>query len=558
MRKIREVLRLKFECARSHREIAASCELSSGSVSDYLRRAKEAALTWETACAMSDAEVEARLFRQVGLHEPAPRATIDFAWVHRELSRTGVTLQLLWTEYVEAAAAHARDARPYQYSQFCDSYARWRSTLAISMRQVHRAGEKLFIDYSGKRPRFVDPETGEVIEVELFVAVLGASNYTYAEATRSQSKEDFVASTVRTLEYFGCVPEVFVPDQLRSAVRGPDRYEPDINATYLEMAQHYGVAVIPARPRKPKDKSKVEGGVLIAQRWILASLRNRTFHSLDALNVAIAELLEKLNARPFQKLEGCRRSAFESLDRPAMKPLPARRYELADWGKARVNVDYHVVFEDRFYSVHHTLIGARVEVRATVGTVEVLHGGERVASHRRSYGSKGSFVTCEAHRPVAHRDRTPWPPERMILWGASFGPHVARVVELTLARYPHPEQGYRACLGTLRCAQQYGAARMDAACAHALRVAGPLGPKRKYIEAMLKNGLEQRSLAAPLAAPAPRVVVHENVRGGDYYNKEEIGDDRRDNQEAHGPQARDDGGSVEGDHGHRARPPALL
>ena len=254
MRKIREVLRLKFECARSNREIATSCGLSPGSVSDYLRRAKDASLTWDDACSMSDADVEARLFRQLGQHEPAPRAPIDFAWVHRELSRVGVTLQLLWTEYVDAAATSGGGVRPYQYSQFCDSYARWRVTLATSMRQVHRAGEKLFIDYSGKKPRIVDPKTGEVTEVELFVAVLGASNYTFAEATRSQSKEDFVASTVRTLEYFGCVPEIFVPDQLRSAVRGPDRYEPDINATYLEMAQHYGVAVIPARPRKPKGR----------------------------------------------------------------------------------------------------------------------------------------------------------------------------------------------------------------------------------------------------------------------------------------------------------------
>jgi transposase len=542
MRKVREVLRLKFECGRSHREIATSCELSPASVSDYLRRAKSASLTWDEACGMSDAAVEARLFRQVGRNEPSPRAPVDFAWVHRELSRTGVTLQLLWAEYVEAAAPRADALRPYQYSQFCDSYARWRATLAISMRQVHRAGEKLFVDYSGKKPRIVDSTTGEVTEVELFVAVLGASNYTYAEATRTQSKEDFVASTVRAFEYCGCVPEVLVPDQLRSAVSGPDRYEPDINATYLEMAQHYGVAVIPARPRKPKDKSKVEAGVLVAQRWILASLRHRTFFSLDALNVAIAELLEKLNLRPFQKLEGCRRSAFESIDRPAMKPLPSHRYEMSDWGKARVNVDYHVAFEDRFYSVHHTLIGARVEVRTTASTVEILHSNLRVASHRRSYGRKGSFVTCDEHRPVAHRDRTPWPPARMIAWGASFGPHVARVIELTIARYPHPEQGYRACLGTLRCAQKFGAARMDAACAHALGVAGPLGPKRKYIEAILRRGFDQQPFAPPRTNSPPRARAHENVRGGDYYDKkEEDGDHRRDDSETHGSPIGDDG-----------------
>jgi transposase len=548
MRKVREVLRLKFECDRSHREIAASCGLSPGSVGDYVKRATCAGLTWEEARTLSDAEVEARLFRQVGRNEPSPRAPIDFAWVHRELPRTGVTLQLLWTEYVEAAATRAEGACPYQYSQFCDSYARWRQTLAVSMRQVHRAGEKVFIDYSGKKPHIVDPSTGEVIAVELFVAVLGASCYTYAEATRTQSKEDFVSSTVRTFEYFGCAPAIAVPDQLRSAVSGPDRYEPDINATYLEMAQHYGIAVIPARPRKPKDKAKVEGGVLIAQRWILACLRNRTFFSLDELNVAIAELLEKLNAQPFQRLEGCRRSAFESIDRPAMKPLPAKRYEMADWKiDVGVNIDYHVEFEDRYYSVHHTLTSARVDIRATVSTVEILHGGERVASHRRSYGALGTYVTCDAHRPIAHRDRTPWPPERLIAWGGSFGENVARVVQLTIARYPHAEQAYRACLGIIRCGQKYGAERMDAACARALLVAGPLGPKRKYIEAMLKRGLDRAPHGAPPRDAPPRAsITHENVRGGDYYDKEETSDHRRDDSEAHGTAPGDDGKGTAG------------
>jgi transposase len=553
MRKVREVLRLKFECGCTQRQISASCGISCGSVSDYLGRASAAGVTWEIATAMSDADLEQRLFRHVGRNEPAARAPVDFPWVHRELGKIAVTLQLLWVEYAEAA--RAAGSRPYQYSQFCDRYVAWKATLASSMRQVHRAGDKLFIDYSGKRPRIVDQGTGEVRDVELFVAVLGASNYTFAEATLTQRLADFVASTIRALEHFGGVPAVLVPDQLRSAVSGPDRYEPDINATYLEMAQHYGVAVIPARPRKPKDKAKVEGGVLIAQRWILACLRNRTFFTLDELNLAIDELLEKLNRRPFQKLDGCRRSAFETLDRPALKPLPPTRYEKADWKKATVHIDYHVAFDDRFYSAPHALIGMRVELRATSSTVEILHGGERVASHPRSRAPKGTCVTSEQHRPPAHRAVTAWPPDRMLAWAASFGPSVARVVELMMARYPHPESAYRACLGMIRCADKYGASRADAACARALAVAGPVGPQRKAIEAMLKSGLDRAPVAPALSSAQP---VHENVRGGDYYDKKETDDSRRNDPEARHDEAAHAGEGPARDAGHASKQSTLF
>jgi transposase len=539
MRKVREVLRLKYACGLPQREIAASCAISKGSVSEYLTRAREAGLTWEIASSLSDAEVEARLFKQVGRNEPSTRAPIDFEWVHRELRRTGVTLQLLWVEYQQAVVSRGDGARPYQYSQFCDLYASWRSRLAVSMRQVHRAGEKAFVDYSGKKPHVVDAETGEVREVELFVMVLGASNYTYAEATLTQTLPDFLASHVRAFEYFGATPAVLVPDQLRSAITGPDRYDPEVNVAYLEMAQHYRIAVLPARPRKPKDKAKVETGVLVAQRWILASLRHRAFFRLDDLNAAIAELLERLNARPFQKIEGCRRSAFESIDRPAMKPLPATRYERADWKKAKVNVDYHVAFDDRFYSVPHVLVGARVEVRATASTVELLHSNVRVASHRRSYGRKGTYVTVDEHRPKSHRDYGAWPPERMIAWAGSFGPSVARVAEKILARYPRPEMGYRGVFGLVRSAEKHGGPRTDAACARALAAAGPCGPTRKHVDAILKRGIEHAAIAPP--DTPTRSVVHDNVRGASYFDKEETRDHRRDNPEAQRHEVAHDG-----------------
>jgi transposase len=497
------------------RPISVAVGISEGSVCDYLRRARDAGLGWEEAKLLSEAEVEKRLFKYVGRSEPAERAPIDMEWVHREMHRPGVTLQRLWSEYVEGVASSGTKARPYQYSQFCELYAQHRKKLEPSMRQVHRAGEKAFLDYSGKKPVIIDPETGEVTEVDLFVMLMGASNYTYAEATYTQRLEDFVGSTVRGLEFFGCVPVMLVPDQLRSAVQRPDRYEPEINRTYAEMAQHYKLAIVPARPGKPKDKAKVEGAVLIVQRWILACLRNRTFFSLEELNAAIHELVERLNQKPFRKLEGCRRTAFETIDRPAMKPLPSRRYEIATWKDAKVNIDYHIEYEERYYSVPHALIGAKVSVRATRHVVEIFHGGERVASHRRCYGRKGTPETLDEHRPKSHREYGNWPPERLIGWGRSIGPSVGGVVESILAKLPHPEMGYRSCQALFRMKDRYGVERLEKACERAIQIGNPT---RKSVEAILQRGVDRLPHVDDVALPA---VAHDNIRGGQYYDKGE-------------------------------------
>jgi transposase len=326
-----------------------------------------------------------------------------------------------------------------------------------------------------------------------------------------------VGATVRGLEYFGAVPDMLVPDQLKSAVTKADRVEPEINATYAEMAQHYATAVVPARPRKPKDKAKAEGGVLVAQRWILASLRNRRFFSLEELNAAIWELLEKLNTRPFQKLEGCRRSAFEALDRPAMKPLPARRYELGTWKlEVGVNIDYHFEYDHRVYSVPSTLMNATIDVRATATVVEAWRGGVRVTSHERSYGPRGTAVTKPEHRPRAHREWGNWPPERLVGWAAQTGPKTAEVVAAILGNRTHPETGRRACLGLMRMGERYGAERLEAACARALAINNP---RYKSVEAILKSGLDKVPLTeATEASPIP----HDNIRGGEYFDR---GDD---------------------------------
>jgi transposase len=519
MRKVREILRLRFERGLSQRQISASTGVSKGALGDYLRRAAAAGLTWEVARSLDDGEVEARLFRYPGRNEPPRRVPIDLPWVHRELRRIGVTLQQLWLEYREAAAQSLPSGgTPYGYSQFCDLYADFRDKTDLSMRQVHRAGEKVFIDYSGKKPQIWSSETGEAIDVELFVAVLGASNYTFAEATYTQRLEDFCASTVRALEFFGGVPQIAVPDQLRSAVSGPDRYDPEINPTYAELSQHYDLAIVPARPAKPRDKAKVEAAVLLAQRWILACLRNRTFFSIDDLNAAIADLLEKLNTRPFKKLEGCRRSAFEALDRPALRPLPQARWELARWKKAKVNIDYHVDHEARLYSVPHALVGEYVELRATSAVVEVFHRGRRVASHARLWGPKGSASTVPEHRPRSHREYGAWPPSRIIGWAASVGPSAAALVEQILLGRREPESAYRSCMALIRSAKPYDRLRFDAACRRALAIGAPT---RKSVLAILSRGLDASEPVDAADTQLPLNLRHENVRGGDYYDQKE-------------------------------------
>lgn len=517
MRRIREVLRLHFECRLTQRQISASTGVSKGAISDYLQRARQAGLTWEQAKPLDDAEVEQRLFRLLGRNEPPRRAPIDFDWVHRELRRVGVTLQQLWLEYREAAAAAPQTgAAPYGYSQFCDLYAIFRDKVDVTMRQVHLAGEKVFLDYSGKKPSIVDPLTGEVTMVELFVAVLGASNYTFAEATRTQALPDFCASTVRAFEFFGCTPKIAVPDQLRSAVSGPDRYDPEINPTYAELSAHYDVAIIPARPGQPRDKAKVETGVLVAQRWILACLRNRVFFSLEELNDAIAELLERLNNRPFQKLEGCRRTAFEAIDRPAMRPLPPTRWEFALWKKARVNIDYHVTYDHRLYSVPHQLVGEQVDLRITTTVVEIFLAGKRVASHARLWTPKGTASTVPEHRPKSHREYGAWPPSRIINWAGSIGPAAAELVEHILQSRENPETAYRSCMGLIRNAQTYEPSRFDAACRRALAIGSP---NRKSVLAILARGLD--GVPLPDSHEPPPGQSHDNVRGGSYYDRKE-------------------------------------
>lgn len=505
MRNTREILRQKWTLGRSHREVGRSIGISIGAVSGAIARAIAAGLDWPAVQALGDDALEAKLYPSVAAASDRP--TPDCAYIHVERRKTGVTLELLHLEYLE------KHPNGYRYTQFCERYREWLDTRHLTMRQEHRAGEKLFVDYSGKKPHIVDPNTGEMIPVELFVVVLGASNYTFAEATLTQRGPDFIASHVRALAFLGGVPAALVPDQLKSGVIVACRYEPGIQRTYEDLAQHYGTAILPARPGHPRDKAKVEVGVLIAQRWILARLRHETFFSLDALNERIAELLEELNDRRMRVYGASRRELFERLDHPALKPLPVEPFAYSEWRKARLNIDYHADVEHHFYSAPHALVHEELEARLTAITVELFHKGERVASHLRSY-QRGRHTTIDEHMPKAHREHAEWSPSRIINWAETIGTSTKALAEAILAERRHPEQGYRSCLGILRLGKQYGKERLEAACARAFSVRAR---SYRHVESILKNNLDR--IPAPAKPPAAGPPVdHENIRGGDYYN----------------------------------------
>jgi transposase len=505
MKKIIEVLRLKYEAQLSHEKIARACGLSKGVVSKYVSLTQAKGITWPLPEGMDEVALEALLFP--ASTKPGRFVQPDGFEIHQELKRKGVTLQLLWAEYV---ARHGKQA--YRYSRFCDLYRQWRAQQKRSMRQTHRAGEKVFIDYCGPTVPIVDRHTGEIRNAQVFVGVLGASSYTYAEATWTQSLPDWIGSNQRMLRFFGGVPELLVPDNLKAAVTRASCYAPEINATYAEMAAHYGTAVLPARPYKPKDKAKVEVAVQLIERWILARLRHRTFFSLAELNATIAELLVELNERPFQRRSESRKTLFEALDRPALKPLPQDDYEYAEWRRAKPGIDYHVEVDKRFYSVPHALVGQVLDLRITATTVEVMHKGKRVASHARH--GQGRFSTQTSHMPKSHQAHRDWSPGRFLNWAANIGPCTAQVVKQQLEDRPHPEHGYRACLGLLNLSKRYDPTRLERACERALAIRSA---RYQSVASILKQGLDQLPLEDENSTQGA-LPLHGNVRGAGYYH----------------------------------------
>jgi len=504
MRQIKEVLRLRFVCERSQREIATTIGLSSATVWDYLDRARRAQLDFEKAIALDEAALEALLFPpppSLSRTRPMP----NWPLVHRELGRKGVTLDLLWNEY------RAQEPEGYGYSWFCKHYERWAAALPVTLRQTHTPGEKLFIDYSGNRLGIVDPHTGEIREAELFVATLGASNYTYAEATWTQQLEDWIGSHVRAFNFIGGCVEILVPDNLKSGVHKADFYDPVLNRTYGEMAAHYSMAIIPARKRRPRDKAKVEQSVLLAQRWILARLRNHRFFSLAELNTAISTLVVELPARQMRGFGSSRAELFAEVDKPKLTELPDQPYRFARWKRCRVAPDYHVEIDGHWYSTPYRLIRELVDARIDDRTVEIFHNGQRIASHARAPNRRG-HTTIADHMPSAHRRYGKWTPAGVIAAGERIGPSTAAFFEAVIAARPHPEQGFRTCLGILSLVKSYGVERVDAACRRGILIKAR---SVASIRSILQNGLDRAFLDE---TPEQQPLRHSNIRGQGYFH----------------------------------------
>lgn len=507
MQNVREVLRLKLDCDLSARKIAKATGFARSTVGEYISRFNASGLTWPLPPEVSDTQLARSLFRVSDTAADAATKTVrpepDWSAVHSELRKKGVTLQLLWQEYKLA------NADGYGYAWFCEHYAKWHGKRDLVMRQHHLAGEKLFVDFSGTKIPIIDRRTGEISQAEIFVAVMGASNYTFVMALKSQKIEDWILAHVKAFEFLGGCPEIVVPDNLKSGVTKACKYEPRIQSSYAEMAAHFEVAIVPARAAKPKDKAKVEGGVLLVLRWIIARLRNETFHSLNEANQAIRSLVDGLNARPFKKLQGSRLSLFQSIDQPVLKALPEVPYEFAQWKSVRVHPDYHVEVDFHYYSVPHTLVGQELDIRWTLATVEVFHRNVRIASHLRVF-TRRRHTTLPEHMPESHR-QAQFSPERFMRWAQKYGPATQAMVEKVMQQRRHIEQSYRSIMGILRLGETYGGDRLEAACKRALLI----GTYRyRSIESILSKGLDQQQLESTEDKTLP---LHGNVRGSTYF-----------------------------------------
>ena len=497
---IKDLIRLKYQSHLSHEQIAGTLKISKGAVAKYVALAQAAGLDWDTIQSWSEQRLTSALLPNTTSSQPY--VVPDWARIHRELDRKGVTLMLLWQEYVAAN----EDARTWRYTQFCERYKAFSQTLKRSMRQHRRAGEKLFIDFAGSTVPLRDGSRAQV-----FVSAMAASSYVFACATPAQRLDDWIGCMVRALHFYGGVPQLIVPDNARAVIATPDRYEPQANRTVQDMARYYGTSVLPARPRTPRDKASAESSVQVITRWVLARLRHQRFDSVAQVDAAIAQHLPSLNDRPFQKLPGSRASVFAELDAPALMPLPGQPYELARFKTVKVHIDYHVELEGHRYSAPHALVGQSLEARVTRHGIELLLRGQRVAAHARS-DRRGGFTTIEAHMPAAHRAHMQWTPQRLIEWGQHVGVACGELITRLLQTYKHPEHGYRSCLGLLSLSKRYGSARLDAACERALA----LGTVRySHVRDLLANNrdlLDQADTESGWSSPE-----HANLRGPGYY-----------------------------------------
>jgi len=506
MRKIREVLRLTHELGLTVRQVRAATGVGKTAVCEYVSRARVAGITWPIPPEIGDAELERRLFTPAGFHAGSTKRLPDWTTVHEELKRRGVTLMILWEEH------RAEHVDGHSYSRFCELYGEWRRRLSPTMRQTHVAGDKLFVDWAGGTVPIIDPMTGEVHEAHLFVAVLGASSYTYAEARWSETLPDWIGAHVNALDFLGGVPKAAVPDNLKAGITKPSRYEPGVNRTYQDLADHYGFVVLPARPYRPRDKAKVEAAVGIVSRFVLGKLRNRRFFSLAELNDAVRDCVTKINAKVMKHLKQSRNDLFASLDRPALKRLPGERYQYAEWKRCTVAPDYHVEVDGHYYSVPFGLLRETVDARFTDVTIEVFHKGQRVASHMRSRVAH-KHTTIPQHMPSSHRRYAEWSPARMLREAEKIGPATTALFEAIMKAKPHPEQGFRSCLGILSLVKSYGPERIEAAAKRGNDIGATTYGS---IKSILQNGLDRAFAKSTIPDTSP--IRHVNIRGRGYYH----------------------------------------
>jgi transposase len=505
MSKIREIFRQRNKLKQSYRDISRSLNVSISTINDYLARAKKIGLEWPFPEELTEQDLYDKLFNATP-KATAPRPLPEWEDIHRELRKKGMTLQLLWREYKEI------HPDGLGYTQFCERYRAYVKNVSPVMRQKHKAGEKTFVDYAGMKMPWMDPATGEIHEAEIFVGSLGASQFTFVEATATQQLPDWIQSHVRMWEYFGGVSEMVVPDNLKSGITKAHRYDPDINANYQHLSEHYGFAIVPARSMEPKDKAKVENAVGWTERQILAPLRHITFTSIGEINAAIKPRLAKINSQPFQKMKTSRLELFETIDKPALKSLPPTQYHYVDWSKAKIHIDYHFVFKDHFYSVPHNYIHREVDLCTSGTTVECFYQGKRIAAHVRSY-VRYHFTTLNEHMPPAHLAHAEWSPERMRRWAAKIGGQTAQFIEHMILSRPFPQQALRSCLGLLRMGKRFGDVRLEKACSIALSAGAT---RFQQVESILKNKLD--ILDSPTNEANAIVSSHENIRGSTYYN----------------------------------------
>lgn len=512
MRRVREILRLRLDAGLSSQEAAGRMGVARSTLREMQHRFDRSGLPWPLPLDMTDTDLEARLYGEMGSkrgHRRRPEP--DWAELNRELKRKHVTLQILWDEYIEA------NPDGYRYSRFCELYRSWEARLPVTMRQTHLGGDKLFVDYAGDTvPVIIDRRTGETRAAHLFVAVMGGSSLSFAHASWTEKLPDWIDAHVRAFAYFGGAARLIVPDNPKVAVIKACFYDPQVNRTYGEMAAHYDTALLPARPRRPRDKAKVEAAVRIVERWLLGTLRHRRFYSLAEVNAAIAELLTRLNDQRVLRYVGrTRRQLFEEIDAPKLRPLPAEPYALAEWRLRKVGLDYHVDFDGHFYSVPYRHARASVEVRATLRTIEVFLKGERVAAHMRGSGD-GKHTTLAEHMPSSHRRYADWTIDRILREARAIGPSVDLLCQMILEHRPHPEQGFRACLGIVRLVKPFGPVRLEAACLRALQVGA-----RTYgsVRSILDNRLDGQPVHRPRdAQDASLTLTHPNIRGSRYYH----------------------------------------